>query len=203
MADLQISLRNAASYKSDMGRLKNALSTRREGSTRLEIELRLHDDMLVTVLMQARDLYIVGFRGAGDTVHVLKDDARREPLADGAVELPFGGSHSELGTGTRPIDFAAFRGIEVLSRYSGKRDVEAVKAALSVVVVALSEASRFRSVQTRIAEVLLGPASTRQRTPSISADELRDWVAKKFTDWKNQSGKEGTFPDVNVHWRPS
>ena len=98
-----------------------------------------------------------------------------------------------MGTWNCKFAYDSFTQLDIMADYAGGSVTDGSKerAALSLTVVAISEASRFRSIMQQMAEVLA-------RRATAAGSNLTDTI----NNWQNCSGREGAYPDVRIHHQP-
>ena len=180
-----------------MGLLKNTIDAGRAHCDLLTLSIETPSTATYRVLIDSFKLWLLAVSPGtvGSDWYFFNDlhDDYSAPAGTTKKRLPIGGSHAQLGTWTQKFTYDSFKQLDLLANYGGSviADDSRERAALSLTVVAISEASRFRSIMQQTEEVL-----ARRRT--VVGSDLKNTI----NNWKKNSGCEGAFPDVRIHHRP-
>ena len=197
MSDIE--LKNRHCYTRSLGLLKNAVDTARASRDLLLISVTTPSTRQYRVLLDRYNLWIVAVSPGADAsdFYFFADlcDEYAAPTGMTKKKLPIGGSHAELGTWDDKCKFTydSYKRLDALAEYSGGTvGASDIRDALSLTVVAISEASRFRSILEDMAEVLA-------RRKTVKGVELKARV-NNWQAWSRQG--EGKRPDIRIHHRP-
>lgn len=128
--------------------------------------------MDLPIKLMPRNLWLVGIGPNGSDFYYFTDhDKANRSLK----RLPCGGSHTDLGTKNVTVSYDTLGKMGCLADYRGEKRLTPDQArSLSMLVCLVSEASRFKSFQIAIKNVMCA------QSRSLS---LEDWERPKFKNW--------------------
>jgi hypothetical protein len=142
--------------------MRNNIILPSEGETppAMELNVKLPEDGNVTLFMDPKDHYILGFKGR-DKVYLLNDknrDSFQKHLLDqklvekkeDIVNIDQGADHPALGTLDRSFALAELSAANRLSKYSSKdpkQTYEDIKGPMSLLVCMIAESARLKSME--------------------------------------------------------
>src|SRR5262249_25475008 len=128
------------------------------------------------IVLQLDDLYLTGF-GPGPEGPLFRFRGLKRWDGPEATELAIDCHHRALKTAERAISLDVLRRIDRLNDYRGQALHDDHVAALSALVVAVSEGLRFSSVRQAVTGILGG------QIRSLGVREMAELVRTRFREW--------------------
>jgi len=154
MPNIKVTYKSAEDYSASITALRAHLLPLQGGV--LEIDLEAYEGAdLVTIRLNVKTLYVLGFQNNSGAWYYFKDAAPKP--TDGA-DLKISGDHGSLGIVQGDAVFrpaAKFKITEALAYYSAKSGTgDSVALGLGFVAISVSEAVRFTPIQQNITTLL-------------------------------------------------
>lgn len=182
MPDFTFDLTSADSYSASLRTLRDHLHSadhRKPAYLRLYVVERTGQPPVATLLMDAKTLYLVAFRGSAKWHRFSDVTVANAVPPDGAamVVLGFKGDHTTLGTGDNKYKlqkFSLIKGLKDLTAFNGVGSDLELKSKLGYAVVAFAEATRFTKTGAAMA-LLFDDANLTFDSARHLADYFKEW----------------------------
>lgn len=154
MTNIKVTYKTADDYTASITALRAHLLPLQGGL--LDVDLEAYEGAdLVTIRLNVKTLYVLGFQNNSEAWYYFKDAA---PKPTGGTDLKISGDHGSLGIVHHDAVFrpaARFKITEALAYYSAKPGTgDSVSLALGFVAISVSEAVRFTPIQQNITTLL-------------------------------------------------
>ena len=154
---LEFSFVSNATYTASITALRTWVAAHRSGTLDINIMPYEAAEKTLVMRMNLQNLYLDGFRSEPGETWYKFEDAVTLP---NAIALKFGGAHRDLMTfdaKTKINGETKFK-IDQVINHSGDME-DKLRLALSFLVVAISEATRFAQIEAHVASALMGPST--------------------------------------------